>query len=209
MSFLFCILALSLTTVSLMRFAPFTQRRQVKRVYFNYYHHLNLDCHIFTFINTETGISLLLLCLAVCLPKADGADSYRARKVKRSAELEEILKALKNIHTQVVNMSCDNVKINSPAEVPELRLYTPADVTDDCFETAFNCFISELWVIDHEYKLDCPEIRALQIIFRNVERNNNIAKKGCLTCEEFQEKSVAEFLKAFETLVQKNLKTGS
>ncbi|XP_059821129.1 interleukin-15-like isoform X2 [Hypanus sabinus] len=205
MSTLFCIFVLSLTTLSLMRFTLFTQRRQVKRIYFNYYHHLNLDCHIFTFINTETGISLLLLCLAMCLPKADGADSHRARKVKRSAELEEILKVLKNIHNQVVNLSCDNLKIKTTSEVSELRLYTPADVTDDCLETAFKCFISELFVVDYEYKLDCPEIAALGIIFTNANGYNKRAE-GCTTCEEFQEKSVREFLKAFEDLVQRNLK---
>ncbi|XP_072898854.1 interleukin-15-like isoform X2 [Hemitrygon akajei] len=239
MSTLFCIFVLSLTTLSLMRFSPFTQeegrrgnirgspffkiivilielqnrvkrhkqmlRRQVKRIYFNYYHHLNLDCHIFTFINTETGISLLLLCLAMCLPKADGADSHRARKVKRSAELEEILKVLKNIHNQVVNISCDNLKIKTTSEASELRLYTPADVTDDCLETAFSCFISELFVVGYEYKLDCPEIAALDIIFRNADGYNKLSE-GCTTCEEFQEKSVREFLKAFEDLVRRNLK---
>ncbi|XP_062902680.1 interleukin-15-like isoform X2 [Mobula hypostoma] len=205
MSTLFGIFVLSLTTLSLMQFTPFTQRRQVKRIYFNYYHHLNLDCHLFTFINTETGISLLLLCLAMCLPEADGANSHRARKVKRSAELGEILKVLKNIHNQVLNMSCDNLEIKTPSGVPELRLYTPADVTDDCLETAFKCFISELEVIDYEYKLDCPEIATLWIIFRNAKEYNKHAE-GCTTCEEFQEKSVTEFLKAFEDLARRKLK---
>ncbi|GCB77108.1 hypothetical protein scyTo_0016643, partial [Scyliorhinus torazame] len=58
---LFCIFALTFTRLSLMQPALFTQRRQEKRVCFDCYLHLSLDCHIFTFINTETGISLLLL----------------------------------------------------------------------------------------------------------------------------------------------------
>ncbi|XP_078261080.1 interleukin-15 [Rhinoraja longicauda] len=209
MSPLFCIFALPLTVLSLMRSSPFTQRRQVKRVYFNYNLHLNLDCHIFTFINTETGFSLLLLCsLAVCLPKADGADSNRARKMKRSAELKEILELTMSIHKQVSKEPCHDLQPNISADLPELLLYTPADVPDDCFNTALNCFISEMEVVNYEFKLVCKKLNEFKAIFYNAKALNNTdvafsnIKKGCTTCEEFQEKNVTEFLKAFEALLQ-------
>ncbi|XP_069781400.1 interleukin-15 isoform X2 [Narcine bancroftii] len=193
MSLLLCIFALTLPILSLMPVALCTQRRQVKRVYFNYYLHLNLDCHIFTFINSETGISLLLLCsLAVCLTKVDGADSYRARKTKRSAEIKEILMILRSIQTQVKSKYRD-----------ELKLYAPENVMGDCFETAFNCFILELKVVYYEFELESmDDLEKFQIIFKNAQLYTKIIAKGCTICEEFQEKNITEFLKAFEALLQ-------
>lgn len=201
MSPLFCILALPLTALSLMRVAPFTQRRQVKRVYFNYNLHLNLDCHIFTFINTETGISLLLLCsLAVCLPIADGGDSIKTRKTRRTESImSEIL-----VHTQRIQRRVN--KTNSSCR--EMLLYTPDDVSEECFNTSLNCFVSEMEVIDYEFKLICEIIREFGPLLDNAKSfENHKSKNSCTACEEFQEHNVKEFLDAFVNFLQSYFKT--
>ncbi|XP_078395306.1 interleukin-15 isoform X2 [Cetorhinus maximus] len=190
---LFCIFALTLTRLSLMQFALLTQRRQVKRVCFYCYLHLSLDCHIFTFINTETGISLLLLCsLALCLPKADATNSDDASELKASAELQEILKVVKSMQKQM-----------EEKQKNELRLYTPEQVPRDCFETAFNCFIQELKVLKFELSFDSYKLADMKILTKNAKKISEfIRPKNCTICEEFQEKKTSDFLKAFETLLQ-------
>ncbi|XP_043530103.1 uncharacterized protein LOC122539382 isoform X2 [Chiloscyllium plagiosum] len=133
---LVCIFALTFTRLSLMQFALFTQRRQVKRVCFYCYLHLSLDCHIFTFINTETGISLLLLCnFAACLPKADADHNYNASKPKNSAVLSEMLNIVGAIQKEVKERHKEG--LFPPKDIPELQLYTPEDVPQK------NCKICE------------------------------------------------------------------
>uniref|UniRef100_UPI00398F7427 interleukin-15-like n=1 Tax=Pristiophorus japonicus TaxID=55135 RepID=UPI00398F7427 len=204
---LFCILALTLSRLSLMQFALFTQRRQVKRVCFYCYLHLSLNCHIFTFIHSETGISLLLLCsLAVSLPTADAANNYNASKMKTSAELHEILTIVISMQKQVEDKHKNESLLYPPKDVPELHLYTPEDVPGDCFETAFNCFISELHVLQFEFQLESYELKYIRMVYRNAQKFSKFIQKNCKICEEFQEKNSTDFLKAFEALLQKRNK---
>ncbi|XP_067849945.1 interleukin-15-like isoform X2 [Heptranchias perlo] len=201
---LFRILALTLSRLSLMQFALFIQRSQVKRVCFYCYLHLSLDCHIFTFRNTETGISLLLLCLAVCLPKAGAADHCNASKMK-TAELNEILKIVISMQAQVGDKYKNRSFLYTSEDVPELLLYTPEDVPGHCFETAVQCFSTEVKVLEFEFKLDFgDELKHVSIMRRNIPRIH--CRKNCTICEEFQEKNATDFLKAFEALLQKKNK---
>ncbi|XP_067899365.1 interleukin 15, like isoform X2 [Heterodontus francisci] len=201
-----CIFARTLTRLSLMQFALFTQRRQVKRVCFYCYLLLSLDCHIFTFINTETGISLLLLCLAVCLPKADAADHYNARKLK-TAELAEMLKIVKSLQKPVEDKYKNESLSYHPKGVTELHLYTPENVPSYCFETAFNCFIKEMRVLQYEFSMDSFELKNVNILNKNAKTFSKFSlQKKCTICEECQETNATYFLKAFEALLQKKNK---
>ncbi|XP_041053052.1 interleukin-15-like isoform X2 [Carcharodon carcharias] len=205
---LFYIFALTLTRLLLMQFALLTQRRQVKRVCFYCYLHLSLDCHIFTFINTETGISLLLFCLALCLPKADATSSDNASKLKElKAELKEILQVVKSMQKQMEEKQNNESLLYTQKGLPELRLYTPERVPRDCFETAFNCFIQELQVLKFELSFDSYKLTHMKILTKNARTFSEfIRPKNCTICEEFQEKKTSDFLKAFETLLQQKYK---
>ncbi|XP_038648377.1 interleukin-15-like isoform X2 [Scyliorhinus canicula] len=226
---LFCIFALTLTTLSLMQSALFIQffedvtsevdngnpvdvlyldfrkvfdkmphrrlihkRRQEKRVCFYCYLHLSLDCHIFTFINTETGISLLLLCnLALCLPKAGATASDGSGTV---AVLREMFLTVK---------SMQELPLNAHKGVPELRLYTPDIVPHHCFETAINCFVEELKVLNREFSFDSYKFKNQEKLNRNAKVFSKfIRPENCTICEEFQEKNVKDFLNAFARLLQ-------
>ncbi|XP_078066976.1 interleukin-15-like [Mustelus asterias] len=199
---LFCIFALTLSRLSLMQSALFTQRRQEKRVCFYCYLHLSLDCHIFTFINTETGISLLLLCnLALCLPTADAAADYTSKT--SLAALSEMSQVVRSMQDQVGKKQKAESLVNAHKNVPELRLYTPEQVSRDCFETAFNCFIEELKVLYREFSFDSFKFTNHERLDRDAKGLSKFTRpENCTRCEEFEEKNVTDFLKAFEVLLQ-------
>ncbi|XP_060707529.1 interleukin-15-like isoform X1 [Hemiscyllium ocellatum] len=203
---LVCIFALTFTRLSLMQFALFTQRRQVKRVCFYCYLHLSLDCHIFTLINTETGISLLLLCnFAACLPKADADHNYNASKPKNSAVLSEMLNIVGAIQKEVEERHKEG--LFPPKDIPELQLYTPEDIPNDCFETALMCFIQELNVLQFEFVLKSYELKDKNKMNRNAKAFTKFnGQKNCKICETFQEKNATHFLEAFQKHLQKEYK---
>ncbi|XP_038648378.1 interleukin-15-like isoform X3 [Scyliorhinus canicula] len=203
---LFCIFALTLTTLSLMQSALFIQRRQEKRVCFYCYLHLSLDCHIFTFINTETGISLLLLCnLALCLPKAGATASDGSGTVAVLREMFLTVKSFFLFFSQqlVAEKQKDELPLNAHKGVPELRLYTPDIVPHHCFETAINCFVEELKVLNREFSFDSYKFKNQEKLNRNAKVFSKfIRPENCTICEEFQEKNVKDFLNAFARLLQ-------
>ncbi|XP_032906688.1 interleukin-15 [Amblyraja radiata] len=91
-----------------------------------------------------------------------------------------------------------------------MLLYTPEDVTEDCFNTSLNCFVSEMKVVDYEFKLICKIIVEFSPFLANAERFENYkSKNSCTTCEEFQEQNITVFLNAFVTLLQNYLKTST
>ncbi|XP_048454993.1 interleukin-15-like isoform X2 [Rhincodon typus] len=176
------------------------RRRQAKRVCSYCYLHLSLDCHIFTFINTETGISLLLLCnFAVCLPKADATHNHNTGKV-RPAAVTEMLQMVTGMQKQVEEKRKEG--LFPPKDVPELQLYTPEQIPNDCFETAFTCFIQELNVLRFEFALESYELQNMNRMNRNAKAFSKFNPKNCKTCEAFQEKNATHFLMAFEILLQ-------
>ncbi|XP_048394764.1 interleukin-15-like isoform X1 [Stegostoma tigrinum] len=176
------------------------RRRQVKRVCFYCYLHLNLDCHIFTFINTETGISLLLLCnFAACLPKTDVPHNHNTGKVKPAA-VTEMLQMVTGMQKQVEEKRKEG--LFPPKDIPELRLYTPEQISNDCFETALTCFIQELNVLRFEFALESYELRNMNRMNRNAKAFSKLKQKNCKMCETFQEKNATHFLMAFENLLQ-------
>uniref|UniRef100_V9LDN1 Interleukin n=1 Tax=Callorhinchus milii TaxID=7868 RepID=V9LDN1_CALMI len=178
-----------------MQFAVFKQRH-VKRVCFCCY--LNLTLDVFTFINTEAGLCLLLLCsLSVCLPKVEGDSTTKLDK--KHGAMREMMSTLMNL----------NKSLSIPASISDLTLYSPENVPENCFDAALLCFMKEMKTLEFEMKLvQSKNHQKLSICNQMLTTYKRLLHElsDCKPCEEFQEKNVTSFLSGFISLLQQIIK---
>ncbi|XP_075705813.1 interleukin-15 [Rhinoderma darwinii] len=92
----------------------------------------------------------------------------------------------------------------------DLRLYTARidDYTDTCTQPIFDCYCEEFKVVLEEISMSGEENLAKEIshtlknmwTYRPSERDMT---GSCKKCEEYEEKTYQEFIKSFESIVQK------
>uniref|UniRef100_A0A4W3K7Q0 Interleukin n=1 Tax=Callorhinchus milii TaxID=7868 RepID=A0A4W3K7Q0_CALMI len=175
----------------------FFLQRHVKRVCFCCY--LNLTLDVFTFINTEAGLCLLLLCsLSVCLPKVEGDSTTKLDK--KHGAMREMMSTLMNLNV---------ISKTAFLFFQDLTLYSPENVPENCFDAALLCFMKEMKTLEFEMKLvQSKNHQKLSICNQMLTTYKRLLHElnDCKPCEEFQEKNVTSFLSGFISLLQQIIK---
>ncbi|XP_069600093.1 interleukin-15 isoform X2 [Ranitomeya imitator] len=130
------------------------------------------------------------------------ASNYGLTEMKSGKLILKELKALKEIFKSSKYWK-DNYQM-------DLKLYTAKvdDYTGTCTKSIFECFYKEFEVLLEEISLLEEKVaknfsNTLQHMRSYYQYESSKMPNTCKKCEEYEEKSIEEFIKSFESIAQK------